>query len=153
METVNEIQVAAPPEHVFHLAAEVERWPELLPHYRWVRVLERSGERKVVEMAARRDWIPVKWISIQRLFPDEHRITFQHIGGATRGMVVEWTLVPVGGGSHVRIWHDFRPGWPLVPDKLVELVVGRFFVQNIAGKTLRRIKALAESKVEQGLSP
>jgi ribosome-associated toxin RatA of RatAB toxin-antitoxin module len=144
VETVNEVLIAAPPERVFTLVAEVEHWPRLLPHYRWVRVLERSDNQKLVRMAARRDWIPVQWTSIQRLYPDQRRITFQHVGGATRGMEVEWTIVPVEGGSRVRIWHQFQPGWPLVPDHLVELVVGRFFVRNIAGKTLRRIKLLAE---------
>lgn len=32
-----------------------------------------------------------------------------------------------------------------MPGRLVDLVVGEFFVRNIAGKTLRQIKLLAEA--------
>jgi uncharacterized membrane protein len=144
METTNEIDIQAPIDMVFDLAAAVEEWPRLLPHYRWVRVLERSEEHKLVEMAARRDRIPVRWRAIQRLFPRQARITFQHVGGATRGMAVEWRLTSRHGGTHVCIWHQFRPGWLLVPDALVELVVGGFFVSYIAGQTLRHLRYHAE---------
>src|SRR5262252_6286788 len=109
METLSQIQVQAPPERVYALAAAVERWPELLPHYRWVRVLGQRGEReRLVEMAARRDWIPVRWGAIQRLHPERQRIEFLHVRGLTRGMKVEWRIEPDGpGGSEVRIWHAF----------------------------------------------
>jgi uncharacterized membrane protein len=145
METTTSIQVHADRDVVFALASAVERWPAILPHYCWVRVVRDEGSRRIVEMAARRDAIPVRWMAVQELFPDERRIAFRHIGGITRGMEVAWTLVPNQDGVHVRIWHAFRPRWPLIPDALVHLVVGQFFVQNIASKTLRRIKELAES--------
>jgi uncharacterized membrane protein len=145
METTTSIQVRADRDVVYALASAVERWPAILPHYRWVRVLQDEGTRRVVEMAARRDAIPVRWTAIQELYPEERRIAFRHIGGITRGMEVAWTLVPNQDGVHVRIWHAFRPRWPLVPDALVRLVVGQFFVHNIASRTLRRIKELAEA--------
>ena len=140
------IAIAAPPAAVYALAAPVERWPTFLPHYRWVTVLsQRAENERLVEMAARRGWIPVWWRSIQRVYPDQRRIEFQHVAGATRGMTVEWRIEDDGrGGSSVSIRHDFRPPWPLVPLVLVELVVGKFFVSSIAGRTLREFKALAE---------
>ena len=48
----NEILITASPDIIFPLAAAVERWPELLPHYRWVRVLDRRDGRSLVSMAA-----------------------------------------------------------------------------------------------------
>jgi uncharacterized membrane protein len=145
METTTSLQILADRDVVFALAAAVERWPAILPHYRWVRVVRDEGTRRVVEMAASRDAIPVRWMAVQELYPEERRIAFRHIGGITRGMEVAWTLVPNKDGVLVRIWHAFHPRWPLIPDALVHLVVGQFFVQNIASKTLRRIKELAES--------
>jgi aromatase len=150
METTTRIRMQADPDVVFALAAAVEDWPRLLPHYRRVRVLRRDGRRALVQMAASRDGIPVHWTAIQELHPAERRITFRHVGGATRGMEVAWTLRPDGDAVLVEIWHGFRPRWPLVPDALVHLIVGRFFVENIAGKTLRRIKALAEQRAPSG---
>ena len=38
MRTVDQRLMRAPIDRVFAAAADVERWPEWLPHYRWVRV-------------------------------------------------------------------------------------------------------------------
>ena len=54
MRTVDTELIAAPPERVFRHASQVERWPEILPHYRWVRMVERRAEGGIVEMAAYR---------------------------------------------------------------------------------------------------
>src|SRR5688572_8192319 len=114
MKTHNEIWMRAPAAAVYRLAAEVERWPELLPHYRWVTLLERAGNRKLVEMAASRDGIPVSWQAVQELFPEVPRITFMHVKGVTRGMAVEWSFREVDGGTLVRIDHELALPWPVV---------------------------------------
>jgi ribosome-associated toxin RatA of RatAB toxin-antitoxin module len=147
MHLENTIVIDASVDIVFRLAAEVERWPDTLPHYRRVRVLERRGNRKLVEMAAHRDGLPVSWTSIQELMPAERRILFRHVRGISRGMAVEWRLEPLDGRqTRVSIEHDFSPGWPLIGERAVQLIVGEFIVSNIAGKTLRQIKALAEAE-------
>ena len=143
MRSETTIVMAAEPRAIYALAAPVERWPELLPHYRWVRVL-RGGERsRLVEMAAHRDGIPVRWWAEQQLDPDTPCIRFKHVRGVTRGMDVAWTFEPAGAGTLVRITHDFAPSWPLGP-LIATYIIGPFFVENIAGKTLRRIKQLLE---------
>jgi ribosome-associated toxin RatA of RatAB toxin-antitoxin module len=149
MHTENEILIRAEAEKIYTLAAAVERWPQILPHYRWVRVLNDHGNRRLVEMAARRDRIPVRWRAEQRLFPDVPRITFHHVGGITKGMEVEWAFTPLDEGVvRVSILHDLPRliGWPLVGEVAADRIVGPLFVSNIAGKTLRRIKELAETR-------
>jgi ribosome-associated toxin RatA of RatAB toxin-antitoxin module len=141
------VAIRAEPERIFGLAARVEDWPRLLPHYRWVRILRDDGRRRVMEMAARRDGIPVRWTAVQEQHPDEGLITFHHVRGVTRGMDVAWTLRPIDppGTTLVHIWHGFEPRWPLVPDRLVELVVGQYFVNGIAARTLAGLRAYAEA--------
>jgi ribosome-associated toxin RatA of RatAB toxin-antitoxin module len=146
MEMTTQVQMRADPAVIFALAAAVEDWPQILPHYRWVRLLRADGPRRLVEMAASRDGIPVRWMAVQEVDSAGRRITFRHVRGITRGMDVAWTLTPNEDGVLVEIWHAFHPRWPLVPDVLVSLVVGRFFVENIALKTLHHIKALAEQQ-------
>jgi uncharacterized membrane protein len=154
LHTKNEILIRAGAAEVYGLAAPVERWPEILPHYRWVRVLEDGGEgRRVVEMAALRNFIPVRWRAEQLLFPEVPRIVFRHVGGVTKGMEVEWVFAPQDDGVvRVSILHDLErglAGWPLIGGVVADRVVGPFFVSNIAGKTLGRIKELAEARARR----
>src|SRR5687767_3702891 len=124
MHTENSIFIQSDPQTIYNLAAPVERWPEILPHYRWVRILKDDGERRVVEMAARRDFIPVRWVAEQRALPAEPRIIFKHVGGVTRGMEVEWLFEPRDDGTQVRIVHDLTLDWPLIGGFAAERVIG-----------------------------
>jgi hypothetical protein len=139
------IQVDAPYERIFPLAAEVERWPERLPHYRYVRRLPSANGERRFAMGARRGRIPVSWEAIERPLPDERRIEFTHTGGVTRGMEVAWRFDPRDGGWLVSIEHELDLGWPLVGGWAAEHVIGPQFVEAIARRTLRRVKALAEA--------
>jgi|SRR5215207_10368896 len=156
MDTSISQRVRAEPGAIFQLAAAVENWPRILPHYRSVRVLaSASPERRTVEMAARRDvvgrlGIPLRWTAIETIFPALARIEFEHVRGITRGMRVAWTIERTGDGTVlVSIRHLFTPRWP-VPAGLVRLIVGDYFVNGVARRTLRHIAALAETGASAG---
>ena len=56
MEMRNTIDIAARAATIYGFAAMTERWPEFLPHYRSVRVLEsRGAERSSSRWARWRD--------------------------------------------------------------------------------------------------
>jgi len=147
LDSVIGVSMAAPAERIFALAADVERWPERLPHYRYVRRLaDPNGERRFA-MGARRGPLPVRWEAIQRPRPDDGIIEFTHTGGVTRGMTVAWRIAPRDDGSgiaDVSIAHQLTLGWPLVGGWVARHVIGPHFVEAIAGRTLRRIRQLAE---------
>ena len=137
-------RIDAPYERIFALAANVERWPQILPHYRYVRpVNDPNGERRFA-MGARRGPIPVTWEAIQRPLPEERRIEFVHTGGVTRGMWVAWRFEELDGGVDVSIEHRLDLRWPLIGELVARTVIGPQFIEAIAGRTLRRVKALAE---------
>ena len=139
------VHVRAPYERIFALAADVERWPELLPHYRYVRALPSDSGERHFAMGARRGPIPVRWSAVQRPLPDERRIEFHHTGGVTRGMEVAWRFEPAGEGWDVSIEHRLELGWPLIGRFAAERVIGPQFIDAIAGRTLRIVKRLAEA--------
>jgi ribosome-associated toxin RatA of RatAB toxin-antitoxin module len=145
MRTENAVLIRAPLAEVYALAAAVERWPEILPHYRYVRVREERGRVRLVEMAARRDWIPVWWMALQESDPDVPEIRFRHVRGITTGMEVVWSFVPEANGVRVSIRHDLDLTWPLVGRLIADRIIGPLFVESIAGRTLARIKRLAEA--------
>jgi ribosome-associated toxin RatA of RatAB toxin-antitoxin module len=145
MKSVMRIRIMAPYEPIFELAADVERWPERLPHYRYVRRVDgQPGERRFA-MGARRGVIPVRWEAVQRPLPEERRIEFTHTGGVTRGMQVAWLFERHGEAWDVSIHHELDLGWPLVGGMVAGSLIGPQFIDAIAGRTLRCVKALAEA--------
>ena len=135
----------APWERIFPLAAEVERWPQILPHYRYVRAVpDPDGERRFA-MGARRGAIPVSWEAVQRPMREKRTIEFVHTGGVTKGMWVAWHFVPVDDGTAVSIEHRLELAWPVIGDFAARHVIGPQFIDAIAGRTLRRIRHLAEA--------
>ena len=144
MHTENRIEIHGQVKRIFQAAAQVDKWPDILPHYRWVRVLQRKKRRTIVEMAARRGRIPVSWTAVQEVFPYE-RITYKHIKGFTTGMDVTWSFKPVQEHVQVVIRHDFSLPWPLVGGFVSRYIVGALFVKPIASKTLKHLKLTVES--------
>jgi hypothetical protein len=135
----------APWERIFPLAAEIERWPQILPHYRYVRRLPGPVDERRFAMGARRGVIPVSWEAVQRPMRDARTIEFVHTGGVTKGMWVAWRFEPVDGGTEVSIEHRLELGWALIGDFAARRVIGPQFIEAIAGRTLRRIRQLAEA--------
>ncbi len=154
MTTVDERIVRAPLARIFALASDVERWPALLPHYRYVRFLERRRDGGgVVDMSAVRPfgvvYWPTWWRSSMRVHgaggTEAPTIRFTHIGGVTRGMEVEWSFREVADGTHVRILHVWDgPRIPIVGSAAATLVIGPVFVHGIASRTLLGLAAAAE---------
>ena len=154
MTTVDERLVHARLPRIFALAADVERWPPLLPHYRYVRFLEhRVDGGGIVEMSAFRPfgllrW-PTWWRSTMRVYPlggtEAPRVRFTHIGGVTRGMDVEWSFVEAGEDTVVRIVHVWDgPPLPALGEAMANLVIGPIFVHGIASRTLDGLARVAE---------
>jgi ribosome-associated toxin RatA of RatAB toxin-antitoxin module len=150
MHTTNTVEVRGAADRIypriFQLAADIQDWPALLPHYRYLRVLERSDTHKVADFGASRDGFPVRWRARQELFPDEGRITYHHIGGITKGMWVEWRLKRQTDGVRVTIEHELNYPVPILGPLFAQYIVGDLFVANIAGKTLRCIQAKVEAE-------
>jgi ribosome-associated toxin RatA of RatAB toxin-antitoxin module len=150
MRTVDERRMQAPADAVLRAVSDVERWPQLLPHYRWVRILERRPESAVVEMAAWRPFgalmYPTWWVSEMWVRPADLEVRYRHIRGITRGMDVVWRLVPGGETTDVSIIHEWDgPRWPLIGRPAAELVIGPVFVHGIASRTLAGIARHVEA--------
>ena len=150
MRTVDRSRIAAPFDRVFSAASTVTRWPDILPHYRWVRLLDDG----LVEMAAWRPFglvkYPTWWVSEMTIDRRAGEIRYRHVRGITRGMDVVWRLVEVGGGSggdiDVEIVHTWEgPRWPLIGRLAANLVIGPIFIHAIASRTLAGIKHAAEN--------
>jgi len=149
MRTEDRLFMRAPVARVFQAAANVERWPELLSHYRWVRMLERRGDGGIVEMAAWRPFGPLRcptwWVSEMWVDATRPAVRYRHVRGITAGMDVEWRLEPAFEGTDVTIVHEWSgPAWPLISRPAAEWVIGPVFVHGIASRTLAGIRREVE---------
>ena len=138
----------APKRDIFETAANLELWPRILPHYRYIHFLERGPDRNVVVMAARRSGLPISWTSEQIIDRERLEIRFVHLKAWTKGMHVVWTFGDTRDGVLVTISHDLRfrvP--PLAP--IVDPIIGGFFIGNVANKTLRCMKAYVETMADK----
>ncbi len=145
MHTGNSIIMHAPKMTIFETAANLERWPEILPHYRYIRYLERGDERNIVVMAALRSGIPIAWTSEQVIDREKLQVRFRHLKAFTKGMEVVWTFNETPDGVLVQIVHDlkFRVA-PLAP--VADAIIGKFFIHHVASETLRHMKTHLESR-------
>jgi ribosome-associated toxin RatA of RatAB toxin-antitoxin module len=155
MRTIDSIRVAAPVERVFQAAVDVEQWPELLSHYRWVRMLERREQGGLVEMAAWRPFgifnYPTWWVSEMRVDRARLAVHYRHVRGITAGMDVVWQLQPLAGGTGVTIVHEWSgPRWPVVGPSAATWVIGPVFIHGIASRTLAGIAKYVEGRRVSG---
>ena len=153
MTILDELFMRAPPSICFRVAADVEQWPALLPHYRRVRFQRRDGfGTGRVEMAAWRDFggplrYPTWWVSDMRVDEHEPAVLYTHVDGLTRGMEVKWSFEPRPDGTMVRIAHAWDgPRWPLVGRLAWSAIIAPYFVSAIARRTLDGVGREAERR-------
>lgn len=145
MQKANSIIMHAPRQAIFETASNLELWPKILPHYRYIRYLERSRDRNVVVMAATRSGIPISWTSEQIIDRSSLRVHFHHLKAFTKGMRVVWTFVETAAGVLVTIDHEMRFRVPVLAP-IAEPIIGDFFIHHIANATLRCMKEYLENE-------
>ena len=148
MHKTNSIIMCVPKMTVFEAAANLELWPRILPHYRYIRYLERSPNRNVVVMAATRSGIPVSWTSEQIIDRQRIEVRFRHLKAFTKGMRVVWTFQEVPTGVLVEIEHDLAFRVKILAP-IADKIIGDFFIHHVANKTLRYMKSYVEANTDK----
>src|SRR5260370_23140428 len=148
MSQTSSIIMRAPKISIFETAANLELWPEILPHYRYIRFLERSPNRNVVVMSATRSGIPISWTSEQIIDREKFEIHFRHLKAWTKGMQVVWTFTESPNGVLVQISHDLKFRMNLFAP-IADKIIGNFFIHHVANKTLRCMKAYVKARANK----
>src|SRR4051812_17211491 len=130
MHKANSIIMRAPRMTIFETAANLELWPKILPHYRSIQYLERSPEKNVVVMAARRGPIPISWTSEQFIDRKNVEVRFHHLKAFTKGMDVVWTFRDTPEGVRVEIVHDMSFRIQALA-AIAEPIIGGFFIHPV----------------------
>lgn len=145
MHKTNSIIMQAPRTEIFETAANLENWPNILPHYRYIKYLKRDGNRNVVIMAATRSGVPISWTSEQIIDRENVEVRFHHLKAFTKGMSVVWTFRETPAGVLVEIAHDLNFRFRVLAP-VMEPIIGDFFISQVANCTLRCMKEYLESR-------
>lgn len=144
MHTETSILIDAPRDRIFEVTSDLAAWPAMLPHYRSVHFLEGTRDDALITMAGMRGWIPISWKSRLEVDRDAFEMRFTHLKAFTKGMVVVWKYEQEPNGVRVTIVHDLNFRIPALAP-LADLIIGRFFIDYVAHKTLGTFKLLLES--------
>ena len=121
------------------MSSDFEAWPQFIPTYKEVKVIERKGNKMVIERKGSVGGRDVLWKSEAELFPSE-RIRSKQVIGPIPDMEIEWLFEDVEEGTRIRLIHNFLYKKP----PLIGWIIGRLIVKRIvsgmAQKTLEAIK-------------
>lgn len=143
----NSITIHAGMPETFAVASDLPGWPSYLSHYRYNKFLSRMPWGGIVKMCCVRDFIPTKWVSVYRIDVENQQMQFQHLKStfnATRGMIVVWQFDQSSEGTHITIRHEHKLDWPIIGGFVANVIIGQFFIANIANKTLQGLKRRME---------
>jgi hypothetical protein len=150
MDLTDEITIRAPLIKIFGVASNLPRWPEFLSHYRYNRFLTQTPSGGIVRMSCVSSRINIRWISEFRIDTAHRQLHFHHRSStlnATRGMKVIWNFEEMPGGFvHVSINHQHHPKWSSIGAALGSWAAGRFFIHDVAGRTLAGLKRKVEAQ-------
>jgi ribosome-associated toxin RatA of RatAB toxin-antitoxin module len=150
MNLSDEIIIRAPLIKIFAVASNLPRWPEFLPHYRYNRFISQTPSGGMVSVSCVSSRITIRWISEYRIDTEHRQLHFHHKKStlnATRGMKVVWDFEELPDGFvRVSINHQLDLKWLMIGRALPGWVAGRYFIRDIAGKTLAGLKRKVETQ-------
>lgn len=150
MKLTHEIIVRAPLVKTFAVASNLPRWPEFLPHYRYNRFVSQTPSGGLVRTSCVRSGIKIRWLSEYRIDTKNRQLHFHHLKStlnAVRGTRVVWDFEELPGGFvRIRISHHLDLKWPMIGPAVANWVAGRFYIQDIAAKTLAGLKRKVEAQ-------
>lgn len=111
--TLHTVTVAAAPDAVYRLVADVSEWPQVFGPTVHVDVLQEApeeGGEQLLRIWATANGQVRNWTSRRVLDPAARTVTFRQVVSAApvASMGGAWRIVPEGDGSRVELLHDYR---------------------------------------------
>ncbi|MBI4778362.1 SRPBCC family protein [Candidatus Desantisbacteria bacterium] len=139
----NEIIVDAAVSIVFNIAADMEKYPEFIPTYKKVRIVQQDGQRMIIERVGLVGKKEVMWKS-EVWLEAEKTISAVQLEGPLQGMMVKWQFEKRDGRTRILLVHDFEyKKIPLIGNLIAKFIIAQI-VSRMADETLVGIRRRVE---------
>lgn len=139
----NTVVINAPRDEVFSVASDFERWPEFMPSYKEVKIVERTEDKMVIERMGQVIGKPAFWKSEVSLEPPK-MIKAKQVKGPIPDMDIEWLFEELDGETKIVLVHNFEyKKIPLIGGIIGRLIAAKI-VRRMAQETLEDIKRRIE---------
>jgi ribosome-associated toxin RatA of RatAB toxin-antitoxin module len=119
--------VGLPPQRLYELIVDVERYPEFVPGCSRARIESQSGDEVVATLGIRRGVLDTEFTTRNRLVPGRS-LTMRLERGPFKMLEGVWTVEPVGdAGSNVTLRLRFE-----LENRLAGLMMGPMFEETAA---------------------
>jgi coenzyme Q-binding protein COQ10 len=108
--------VPAPPDRVYAVLSDMERFPQFMKSVESLTVRERGDGYTVTEWVARLQGARFRWVERDEFYPG--RIVYNQIEGDLRVFRGEWRVEPAEGGTRVVLVTEFEFGMPMLSQLL-----------------------------------
>jgi len=145
----NEIIIDAPLSVVFNIASDVEKYPEFIPTYKKVKIIEQDGERMIVQREGMAWGKLVNWSSEVWISPNISIKAIQ-LEGLLQGMRIEWQFEEIDDRTRILLVHNFEyKRIPFIGNLIARFIIARI-VSRMAEETLKGIKGMSEKQLTVG---
>lgn len=139
----NTICIKAKRDRVFSVVSDFEAWPQFIPTYKEVKIIEREGNKMVIERKGEVGGKDVLWRSEVELFPSD-LIKSRQVTGPIPDMEIEWRFEEAKEETKIILTHSFEyKKIPLIGNIIGHLIVAKI-VKRMAQGTLIAIKRRIE---------
>jgi len=111
-----ELSIKSPPEPIYRVLEDAERFPEFMSSVEAIRVRERGPDYAITEWIARLRGARFRWVERDEF--RENRIDYRQLEGDLRQFEGSWVLEPENGFTRVRLVTDFEFGLPMLSSLL-----------------------------------
>ncbi|MFJ2741711.1 aromatase/cyclase [Streptomyces sp. NPDC087440] len=150
--TVHTVTVAAAPDAVYRLVADVSGWPQVFGPTVHVDVLEEApeeGGEQLLRIWATANGQVRNWTSRRVLDPAARTVSFRQVvsSAPVASMGGAWRIVPEGDGSRVELLHDYRA---VDDDPAAEALIEQAVDRNSTAEldALKKTAELGEHRAE-----
>ena len=108
------VTVMAPPDAIYPILKDMEKYPEFMTDLVSVKVLDRQGGETITHWVSNIDGFTIQWTE-RDVFDDEKmHIAYCQTKGDLKKFQGEWILTPLIRGTEIKLTVDFEFGVPMI---------------------------------------